>query len=327
MPKVSVIIPCFNLGRYLDEAVGSVLAQTMRDFEIIVVNPGSTDEETNALLADYRRPKTRVVATERKRAGAARNHGISLSSGEYVCCLDPDDLLEPACLEKTGAVMNGDPGVGIVTFWYTFFGDKPGTVDPDSATLADFLVDNRACTASLFRRKAWEEVGGYDETLPGYEDWDFWIGILERGYRAHVLEEFLFRYRIREGGKHHRSNSPEYRGEIMDRIIARHAASFREHALEVIRGKDRLLGEYRLYWRHREEELDWLLGHHDDAHRYIRELETALNRGEPGELRRLLDEREHELRSVYASKAWKVGSAVQRAWRAVKSVFSLPFRR
>lgn len=84
MPKVSVIIPCYNQGAYVDGAVESVLAQTFRDFEIIVVNDGSTDGATNRLLADYHRPQTRVLRTENRGVAMARNHGIGVATGEYI---------------------------------------------------------------------------------------------------------------------------------------------------------------------------------------------------------------------------------------------------
>ena len=81
-PKVSVIVPCYNLGEYLDEAVNSVLGQTFQDFEIIVVDDGSTDEATNALLADYRRPRTRVLRAPHGGLGAARHLAIASAQGE-----------------------------------------------------------------------------------------------------------------------------------------------------------------------------------------------------------------------------------------------------
>jgi glycosyltransferase involved in cell wall biosynthesis len=341
-PAVSVVIPCFNLGEYLDEAVGSVLGQTLGDFEIIVVDPGSTDEATRALLVDYRRPKTEVLSTGRKTAGAARNAGTARARGRYICCLDADDLLEPACLEKAAAVMDRDPGVGIVTFWFDVFGETTGRVAPESASLADFLVDNCACTASLFRREAWEKVGGYDEALEGYEDWDFWIGILEQGYRAEIVKESLFRYRDRAGGKHRASDRGERRDAIMRCIIRRHEQSFREHAVEVISGKDRLLGEYRTYWGDAAGEARRLKGSYDEAVRRIGELDRAQRelgeleraqrelgeemRRQTAELRRALGEREHELRVVYASKAWRIGCALQEARRSARGFLALPFR-
>src|SRR2546423_3987847 len=87
-PKVSVIVPCYNLGEYLDEAIQSVLSQTYRDFEILIVDDGSTDPATQTLLADYRRPKTRVMRMEHGGVSAARNPAISNTTGAYLCALD-----------------------------------------------------------------------------------------------------------------------------------------------------------------------------------------------------------------------------------------------
>src|SRR5690606_16337708 len=89
--KVSVVVTCYDLGRFLDEAVGSVLAQTYRDFEILIVDDGSTDPLTLELLAGYRRPRTTVVRTANHGLPAARNEGIRRTDGEFVCCLDADD--------------------------------------------------------------------------------------------------------------------------------------------------------------------------------------------------------------------------------------------
>src|SRR5215471_18656606 len=110
-PRVSVVVTCFNLGRYLDEAVGSVLAQTFQDFEILIVDDGSTDEDTRRLLSGYRRPKTRVVRIENRGLPGARNEGIRRTSGPYVCCLDADDRLEHTYLEKAVAVLDKDPSI------------------------------------------------------------------------------------------------------------------------------------------------------------------------------------------------------------------------
>jgi len=91
-PHVSVIVTCYNLGRFLDEAVESVLSQTFQDLEIVVVDDGSTEPETRRLLADYRRPKTSVVHSENRGVSAAKNLGIAHTKGMYICALDADDL-------------------------------------------------------------------------------------------------------------------------------------------------------------------------------------------------------------------------------------------
>src|ERR1051325_3761742 len=109
VPKVSVIITCYDLGRYLDEAVASVLAQTYQDFEIVIVDDGSTDPATQALLADYRRPKTRVIRPAHKGVMAARNLAIASATGEFLCALDADDRLRPTYFEKAIAKFDADP--------------------------------------------------------------------------------------------------------------------------------------------------------------------------------------------------------------------------
>src|SRR6185503_6687682 len=90
-PALSVVIPCYNLGRYLHEAVESVLQQSYQEFEIIIVDDGSTDDFTCWLLQNFDRPKTRVFRQENAGLAATRNRGILKASGDYICCLDPDD--------------------------------------------------------------------------------------------------------------------------------------------------------------------------------------------------------------------------------------------
>src|SRR5437879_507126 len=94
-PVVSVIIPCFNQGATLDEAVASVLNQTFTDFEIVIVNDGSTDPFTSELLANYHRPRTRVITTANGGLAAARNTAIRNSRGKYILPLDADDRIAP----------------------------------------------------------------------------------------------------------------------------------------------------------------------------------------------------------------------------------------
>src|SRR5262245_25793619 len=122
-PKVSVVITCHNLGRYLDEAVDSVLAQSFQDFEIVVVDDGSTEDETRALLADYRRPRTRVIRIDNRGLPGARNEGIRHTTGPYLCALDADDRLAPTYFEKAVAILDRDPSVAFVSHWLRTFGE------------------------------------------------------------------------------------------------------------------------------------------------------------------------------------------------------------
>lgn len=272
--RVSVIIPCYNLGKYIEEAVNSVLDQTVKDFEIVIVDDGSTDDFTRELLANYRRPKTRVLRTENKGLCAARNLGIRESQGDYLCCLDADDFLEPSHLAKCSAVLDKRADVGLVTFWYKLFGEEEGEVKPSGVEMKDFLVQNSACVASLFRREAWKRVGGYDNSFKGYADWDFWISILESGYKAFLIEQFLMRYRVRSDSMVHTSDRPEVREKIMQGLFTKHEAGYRANAIAVLREKERLIGEYRYYWKCEEAEAKRLKKYHSEAHKYIEELKA-----------------------------------------------------
>ena len=122
MPKVSVVIPCFNHGRYLEEAVSSVLEQTFGDYEIIVVNDGSTDPFTVDLLKNYHPQKTRTLHTENQGLPTARNTGIAAATGDYILPLDADDKIGSEYLEQAVRVMDEQPNIGIVYCEAAYFG-------------------------------------------------------------------------------------------------------------------------------------------------------------------------------------------------------------
>ncbi len=355
-PKVSVIVTCYNLGKYLEEAINSVLNQTFQDIEIIIVNDGSTDKLTNELLADYKKPKTRVISTKNRGLAAARNRGVRDSAGEYVCCLDADDAYEPLCFEKCCEMLDADQSSGFVAFWYRLFGAEEGEVREESVKLEDFLVTNRACGASMFRRKAFDRINGYDASFKGYEDWDFWLSMLEGGYHGAIIKEVLFNYRIRPESMVHSCDKPEATAALRKKIVEKHAASYISHAIRVICRKDELLGEYRYYWKCEEAEAKRLKKHHAEAHRYIDELKAEWDKLNSHflEAHRCIDTlkaecaereyaiknmsqdlqqkqeiilaREDELRSLYASKVWLLGVIFKEARHSMKAFLLLPFR-
>src|SRR5262245_47528368 len=113
-PLVSVVIPCFNLGAYLDETVQSVLTQTVSDFEILIVDDGSTDAVTRDLLAGGRWPRAQVFRTENRGLARARNFLLGHARGEFICALDADDKLHPRYLESALSAFEQDPGLTFV---------------------------------------------------------------------------------------------------------------------------------------------------------------------------------------------------------------------
>lgn len=238
-PRVSVVVPCYDLGRYLDEAVASVLAQTFQDFEVLVVDDGSTDAATRELLDGYRRPRTRVLRTPNAGLPAAKNAGIRHTGGEYLCMLDADDRLEPAFLEKSIAALDADAELAFVSHWLRTFGDEVGEWQPDRCDFPTLLDRNTVNGAALVRRGAVAAVGGFDESLrDGCEDWDLWIGLVERGLRGAILPEVLYAYRRRPGSMSRTMLTGAGHPELYRRLAEKHAEAFRGHLPALLRRRD-----------------------------------------------------------------------------------------
>jgi len=228
-PRVSVVVPCYNLGPYLAEAVDSALGQSFTDIEILVVDDGSTDPETRAILDTFSRPKTRVLRSENRGLPGAKNFGISHTSGELLCMLDADDLLEPQMLARSVAALDAAPSIAFASHWLRTFGDEQWDWTPSSCDFPALLDMNTVNGSALVRRSAVEAVGGFDETfLDGCEDWDFWITMVEQGHPGTIIPEFLFRYRRRTGSMS-RVMMEDKHPSLYRRLASKHAASYRAH--------------------------------------------------------------------------------------------------
>ncbi len=186
--KVSIIIPCYNYGHYLEECIESCLAQTYPNFEIIVVDDGSTDN-TEVVAKQY---PVKYLYQVNKGLPSARNLGIQNATGERILCLDADDKIDPTYLEKTVNI----PGIVVVGV-KNFDKAKAEVLPYHNLSLESFKIQNRITCCSMFDKKDWEAIGGFDETLrTGREDWDFWLRMLSSGVSITPLNECLFYYRI-----------------------------------------------------------------------------------------------------------------------------------
>ena len=221
-PIVSVIMPCYNQGQYLNEAVESVLAQTYQNFEIIVINDGSTDEETSQILHHYDKPHVKIIHTENQGPSAARNTGIKHSSGKYILPLDADDRIEPTYLEKAVQILEENSAIGIVYCEAEYFGDIGGKWELPEYKFPNVLLDNVIFNSSIYHRADWEAVGGYSQTMIyGWEDYDFWISLIELKREVFRIPEILFHYRQVAASRDHQMT--------MDRFSASYAQIYRNH--------------------------------------------------------------------------------------------------
>ena len=228
-PAVSVVVTCYNYARFLTEAVESVAAQTFRDFELIVVNDGSTDnsgEVADQLAAKYK-DSLRILAIHTRNTGqpaATRNTGIAAARGRYVLCLDADDKIDSTFLEKTVPVLEREAGVGVVYSHIRHFGDRDDTYQCGDFELAALMRDNVLPYCALYRRKIWERLGGYRLNIRGYEDWDFWLGACELGWKGRLIPEPLFFYRKHGSGLLAAANPR--REALLATLVANHPQSF-----------------------------------------------------------------------------------------------------
>lgn len=188
--KVSVIVPCYNYGRFLSEAIASVKTQTYPHWECIIVDDGSTDN-TQQVATELCRQDGRItyVYQPNKGAATARNTGLTNSSGAFVQFLDADDLLEADKLRCQTRFLADNPQVDIVYGGATMFSESPGgwvfstetiqelnTSGAGSAMVNDFLHGKLPLMSSpLFRRSILEDIGLFIENIKASEDYEFWL--------------------------------------------------------------------------------------------------------------------------------------------------------
>jgi glycosyltransferase involved in cell wall biosynthesis len=237
--------------------VESVLRQTFRNFEIIIVDDGSTDIETLRILDDLviKYPEITVIHQPNGHLANARNNGIVAAKGEYILPLDADDLLEPTILEKCVAVLDSDSSVGFAYVQARLFGDRDEIWVSQEYDFYDLLLGNNYIVATnLYRRQAWEQVGGYDESMrEGYEDWEFLIRLGKIGWRGKFIPEPLFLYRK------HGTSMIDWATDRHDRLVKyireKHSDIYGEERVKVVLSLKQEIRELRARLLVKEREL------------------------------------------------------------------------
>jgi glycosyltransferase involved in cell wall biosynthesis len=198
MPKVSVIVPSYNLGQYIRETLDSVAAQTYTDWECLVVENGSTDGSLS-IVNDYCYHDTRfvpVVFQENVGVAAARNRALELAEGEYVLFLDADDLIAPGYMAAAVEALDADSSLNLVYAGAERFGAETSW-DLPAFSMETMLARNCLYISCFFRRS---DAVRFDPAFKtGFEDWDFWLSFLEQFDEPRVLQlpEVYFYYRTR----------------------------------------------------------------------------------------------------------------------------------
>lgn len=200
---VEAVITSFNQGRMIREAVDSLCGQTMPPARIIIVDDGSTDEESIGILKDIEADEkisvpVTVLRQQNGGVSSARNTGIRSAKTTMVLVLDGDDRLTPTYIEQVSTLLRKDASMVAASSWLHTFGALDRVVRPDGGSIDSFLVRNCCPATHILRRKIWERCGGYDESMrSGFEDWDFFLSMLETvpGAQIGIAKEPLIDYR------------------------------------------------------------------------------------------------------------------------------------
>lgn len=201
-PKVTVYMPAHNYGRYVDRAVQSVFAQSLRDWELIIIDDGSTDDTPERIKKYEGHARVRVIRQNRKGLSVSNNIALRLANGRYIMRLDADDYLDENALLVMSNVLDRKPGVGLVYPDYWLVDDEGEILEAvrrkkigDEARLLD-LPAHGACT--MFRKECLVELGGYEESIPCQDGYDLWLRFIER-FKPDNVNVPLFYYRQHEG--------------------------------------------------------------------------------------------------------------------------------
>lgn len=227
-PLVSIIIPCFNHGKYINEAINSIEQKNLSySIEIIIVDDGSTDVDTINKIDELIQQGFVVIKQKNGGPAKARNTGISASKGKYILPIDADNKIKPDYINKSIPILEKED-YDIVYAKPIFWNENKKMNRKFKVRPFDdlsFVTGNFADACAVYRKSVWEKNNGYDENIPyhGFEDWEFWINAASNGFKFKFINEYLFYYRILEN-----SVISSYKDE--DRSIINHRYIAQKHS-------------------------------------------------------------------------------------------------
>lgn len=197
--KVSIIIPCFNKGKYVEESIQSALNQTYLNTEIIVIDDASTDNSAEIIKTIAEKNPKIIFVQNKENKGViyTRNKAIEIAQGDYILPFDADDIIDSSYVEKAVKIINNNNKIGWVYPEVKFIGNKKQNWIMPEFNENDFLYGkhNIICSA-LFRKSDFIKLGGYKEDMVhGNEDWDLWLSFYENGLKPYKIQEVLYSYR------------------------------------------------------------------------------------------------------------------------------------
>ncbi len=233
-PKVSVVLPTYNRGYIISRAIESILAQTFQDFELIIVDDGSSDN-TERVVRTFTDPRIRYIKELHRGGAAARNTGIFIAQGEFIAFQDSDDEWLPEKLARqVEAFRTAGPEIGVVYtgFWKnTKEGTRiyypPASVRQKEGNIYEELLHGNFVTnqAAMVRRECFHQIGGYDESLPGMHELDLWLRMAKRYEFSYIPKGLVVTHFTEDSITAHH----EYRLRGREIIFSKHFSDFEKY--------------------------------------------------------------------------------------------------
>lgn len=202
IPKISIIVPYYNMSQYFLETLKSIKEQTYDDWECIIVNDGSTNNDRDLILDNIKNDfRFRYYEQDNGGVANAKNTAASLSRGEFIVPLDPDDLISRTFLQMGAEYMDTHPDCSLYYGRAIYFGDYTSPWDLKWIDYKSLLKQNTIFNTSMFRKKDFEKIGGYNEQLKAFEDWEMYIRLLYNNDNVYQSDLVFYIYRYRKNGR------------------------------------------------------------------------------------------------------------------------------
>lgn len=246
-------MPCYNDGKFIRECLDSVHQQHYVNYEIVVINDGSTDTFTNKVVKGIDHPKITVLETDNQGVSLARNTGIKHSNGKYILPLDADDKIGKNFIGEAVAILESSEETKVVCCDIQLFGVRNEVIQFQEYTLERLMGRNIMTVSSMFRKSDFDQTHGFNPNMKdGFEDWDFWLTLLKTGGSVHKISGIEFYYRIKQNSRNS-SLKDKYR-KLRRQIYNNHKDLYAQHMLDPLESF-----EYELITQSREYRLGLFL--------------------------------------------------------------------
>lgn len=196
-PEFSIIIPCYNQGHYLVDAIQSVEKCNPKLYELIIINDGSNDDRTLNIFKELESKGYSIIHQENVGLSGARNTGILKAKGKYILPLDADNMIRPEYLTDSINLFESNSNISIIYGNPCFFGEKNGEKKIGNFNLQKLMIANYIDACAIVKKSVFSEIGYYNTNLKlGLEDWELWLRLGFKGYEFYYIDKVLYDYRV-----------------------------------------------------------------------------------------------------------------------------------